>query len=476
MIACIWARNFRIFCSLEKEEGGGPFILLDSKIPPSRVVECSPSAREAGVEIGMPERLARTRCPEGVYLVQNLPREEEAKDRFLEVLDGFSPKVEWAFPGLIFIDLGPFTHQEKSSHEGLMIYSALLQDPGFSVRVGIGPNRFVSRIAALFSFPGKAIVVPPGKEREFLYSCPITLLPLCEKTITRLQMLGFHTLGELKDIPAQKLILQFGEEGEILCRLREGVDSSPIQVRKRPTLPSRRRLFETPATNSQVLLDFLDADLESLYNELQHMRKRCCRMHLQLFVENQGIKTFTFRFSAPQGKTPDFLRIARSRIKALFFQNPVQGCEIILEGLVPALYLQEGFVGRRQRNHDRLRKMALQLQEKGLSLMQVDLRDPHCRIPERRAVLKGFSDCAGEIPLYTPSRVRMREKGSISLVKAGKKEERIQRVLEKWVVEEDWWELKALSRVYYRVLLDNGAIYKLFYDQVKQRWYRQPGF
>ena len=68
MIACIWARNFGIFCSLEESRGTLPLILLEHCKDQAKVVECTSSAREAGVEIGMPERLAKTRCPEGIFL------------------------------------------------------------------------------------------------------------------------------------------------------------------------------------------------------------------------------------------------------------------------------------------------------------------------------------------------------------------------------------------------------------------------
>ena len=476
MISCIWARNFGIFCSLEESQGTLPLILLEHCKDQAKVVECTSSAREAGVEIGMPERLAKTRCPEGIFLAQNHAREKQLKEAFLEVLDQFSPKVEWTSPGLLFLDLGPFKEIEKSAHEGLLIYSAILKDIGFSAKVGIGPNRFIARVAAVFSFPGRAIVVPPGSERKFMETCPLNLLPLSSKNLKRLHMLGFQTLGNLKGIPSEKLILQFGAEGEILCRLREGIDTSPVKRTERESLPSRQRFFESPAMNSQVLLDLLEDDLESLYAELISLRKRCSRISLQLYLECEQPRVFTFRFSAPQGKDIDFLRITRTWIKSLSLEKPVEGFEIILDGLVPAFYLQEGFVGRRKRNQNRLLQLGPQLKQKGLDLMRVDLLDPGSRIPERRAVLKTITDSSSQIPLYTPKRVRFRAYEKHKLIKIGQTERRIQRILDHWVVQEDWWELKPLSRMYYRIILENGAIHKVFFDQIEQRWFQQPGF
>ena len=162
--------------------------------------------------------------------------------------------------------------------------------------------------------------------------------------------------------------------------------------------------------------------------------------------------------------------------RSLSLEKPVEGFEIILDGLVPAFYLQEGFVGRRKRNQNRLLQLGPQLKQKGLDLMRVDLLDPGSRIPERRAVLKTITDSSSQIPLYTPKRVRFRAYEKHKLIKIGQTERRIQRILDHWVVQEDWWELKPLSRMYYRIILENGAIHKVFFDQVEQRWFQQPGF
>jgi nucleotidyltransferase/DNA polymerase involved in DNA repair len=449
-------------------------ILLGEEGQSATVVECSPSAREAGIQSGMRERLARTRCPEGVFLYQDVERQRGLEEEFFETLESFSPRVELPYPGLAFLDMGPWRDQDKASSQCLLLYSALLQNPGFPVRVGVGTNRFVSRVAALLSFPGKGLIIAPGQERDFLSSCPTSLLPLSKKLLMKLEFLGLQTLGQIAKIPAADLLLQFGKDGEKLSRLCLGEDFTPVRGETRLRPPHFKRVFESPVKDSGTLIRLMDQDLKALLVSLRFMRRRCSRLEFRFLLEDGQEKAYTVRFSSPQGKEDGFLKFVESRLASLTFSKPVEICEVWPAGLLRGFFVQGNLFGKVR--EERMQELSRQLGKKGCSLYKVHLGDPESRIPERRAFLNGLLDPLEKTPLYLPSRIRVKEKGGLCLVRIDGSDQRIGKILEKWVVEEDWWELSSISRIYYRVLLCSGVIRKIFYDRVGGQWYRQPGF
>ena len=49
---------------------------------------------------------------------------------------------------------------------------------------------------------------------------------------------------------------------------------------------------------------------------------------------------------------------------------------------------------------------------------------------------------------------------------------KVARVQNRWRVDDEWWR-DEISRMYYELLLSNGAVLTVFHDLVSGRWYRQ---
>ena len=44
---------------------------------------------------------------------------------------------------------------------------------------------------------------------------------------------------------------------------------------------------------------------------------------------------------------------------------------------------------------------------------------------------------------------------------------------DQWQIDEEWWRVNPTSRIYYRVILENGLLLTIFRDTLKNKWYRQ---
>ena len=49
----------------------------------------------------------------------------------------------------------------------------------------------------------------------------------------------------------------------------------------------------------------------------------------------------------------------------------------------------------------------------------------------------------------------------------------VESLLESWRIDDEWWRQRPVSRVYYRVLLEDGRTLDVFRDLVSGRWRRQ---
>ena len=50
---------------------------------------------------------------------------------------------------------------------------------------------------------------------------------------------------------------------------------------------------------------------------------------------------------------------------------------------------------------------------------------------------------------------------------------RVTAIEDRWEIDEEWWRTRPVSRMYYRVLLEDGQALTLYRDMLNGRWYRQ---
>jgi protein ImuB len=49
----------------------------------------------------------------------------------------------------------------------------------------------------------------------------------------------------------------------------------------------------------------------------------------------------------------------------------------------------------------------------------------------------------------------------------------VETVLDRWRIEDEWWRERPVSRMYYRVVLEDGRVVELYRALLSGRWYRQ---
>lgn len=65
------------------------------------------------------------------------------------------------------------------------------------------------------------------------------------------------------------------------------------------------------------------------------------------------------------------------------------------------------------------------------------------------------------------------EHGTPLAVRLSQRRLAVESVLETWRIDDEWWRDNPVSRLYWRVLLEDGRIIDIFHDLVHDRWARQ---
>jgi len=120
---------------------------------------------------------------------------------------------------------------------------------------GLARTRLVAKVASDQAKPRGLLWVPPGAEAAFLAPLSVRRIPGIGKvTEGALVRMGIERVGQLADVPFERLEEKFGQWGSALYRKSRGEDSYEFFVDAEPKSISHSHTFGTD-TRDRALLD-----------------------------------------------------------------------------------------------------------------------------------------------------------------------------------------------------------------------------
>ncbi len=224
------------YASVEQRDNpwlaGKPVIV--GALPGSRGVVSAASyeARRYGVHSAMPVQEAHRRCPHGTFVKPRMAVYVRESERVMEILREYSPELEQVSVDEAFLDI---TGTERLLGEPAGVARAIAvsvrERLHLTASIGIGPNKFLAKIASDLHKPNGITTVPREQRavEEWLAPMPVAKLwGVGRKTAETLGRLGAHTVGELQKFGREDLSKRFGVWGSALYELCRGVDTRDV--------------------------------------------------------------------------------------------------------------------------------------------------------------------------------------------------------------------------------------------------------
>lgn len=194
------------------------------------VSTASYAARRFGVHSAQPIATARRLCPQGVFLPVRMSRYRAVSEQVFDVFSHYTPLVEPLSIDEAFLDV---TGSKRLFGTALQIARDIKQRiaeaTGLTASAGIGPSKFIAKIASDLQKPDGLTLVEPDRVTDFLDPLPITRMWGVGAVMRRkLQKLGIGTIGDLRRMPATVLTARFGRQGTHLHALASGHDPRPV--------------------------------------------------------------------------------------------------------------------------------------------------------------------------------------------------------------------------------------------------------
>ncbi len=195
------------------------------------VLSSTYEARALGVRSGMPSSVARRLAPRATFISPSFESYGEVSRAIVAVFATFSAVVESASIDEAFLDLtGSVRMFGPPSVIGERIRAVVADEQDITCSVGIGPTKFVAKMASRAAKPDGLVEVPPGRVHGFLNPLPVEAMWGVGPSLAgRLHALGLETVGDLAAMPVSTLRQTFGPHGgRMLHDLARGRDQRRV--------------------------------------------------------------------------------------------------------------------------------------------------------------------------------------------------------------------------------------------------------
>jgi len=275
-----------------------PLIIGGTKDSVRGVVStCSYEARKYGVRSAMPIKRAVALCPHGIFIPGRMARYQEVSRQIHAVFQDFSPVVESLSIDEAFLDMTGCEHFYPSLKAmGQAIKDRIKEETGLTCSVGIGPNKFLAKLASDWQKPDGLTIIYPDQVDQFLLNLPVgKLWGVGEKSKKVLRKLGINTVRDLRGKSLNWLQENLGANfGTHLYNLSRGIDSRDVEP-----------AGEAKSISQEITFDHDYEDQEFLRSQLAIMAEK---VGYRLRREKLYTRTVTIKV-----RYNDFSTITRSQ-------------------------------------------------------------------------------------------------------------------------------------------------------------------
>jgi DNA polymerase IV len=283
------------------------------------VLAPSYEAKAYGVRTAMPGRRARRLCPEAVVVSPRMSAYSEASKAVYEVFDEIAPKVEGMSIDEAFLDVRGVRRLSGTPGEvAVKLREAVRDQVGLPITVGIARTKFLAKVASAVAKPDGLLLVPPGRELDFLHPLPIEALwGVGRVTSAKLRARGITTVGQIACLREATLVSLLGRaSGRHIHALAHNRDPRHVQARRRRgsigsqcALGWRRRSAED-----------VDAVLVGIVDRVTRRMRKARRVGrtvvLRLRFDDFSRATRSYTLPGSTARTDTILAVARGLLAA----------------------------------------------------------------------------------------------------------------------------------------------------------------
>ena len=199
------------------------------------VLAKSVPAKKYGISTAETIVSALKKCPELTIVPSRFDFYLECSQKLITLLEEYTPDIEKFSIDEAFLDMTQTIHLFGDPIEVAdQIRSRVRTELGFTVNVGIAPNKLLAKMASDFEKPDKTHTLFPYEIPEKMWPMPMRdLFFVGGAASAKLERIGLHTIGDVASCNEGILKAHLGNKyGTLIHQYAQGIDHAPVAERE----------------------------------------------------------------------------------------------------------------------------------------------------------------------------------------------------------------------------------------------------
>lgn len=265
------------FVSVERKfnpELIGKPVIIGGSATRGVVASCSYEARKFGVHSAMPTAQALKLCPQAIVVRGSYGLYADASREVTEIIHQSVPLYQKTSVDEFYIDYTGMDRFHNCYQHATELRQKIIRDTGLPISFGMSSCKTVSKMATNQAKPNGQMLVPHGKEKEFLAPLNINKIPgLGESTASKLYQYGIEKIGDLQKADIRFLEAVFGKAGRFLLEKANGIDEGIIVPHSERKSISTEHTFNSNIADKNSIETILVSMTEELASKLRKENK-----------------------------------------------------------------------------------------------------------------------------------------------------------------------------------------------------------
>jgi len=323
------------YASVEERDNpelrGKPVIVGGNATHRGVVAAANYSAREYGIHSAMPTKTAMKLCPSVILLPPRIKRYAEVSRRIHDIFARFTPLIEPLSLDEAFLDVtGSLKLFGSAEKIGCDIQRAIQNELDLAASIGIGPNKFIAKIASDIDKPNGFVCIKPEDVRSFLDPLPVgRIWGVGQVTAKAFARAKLHTIGELRLLTKEQALSLLGRHGDHFWRLAHGIDERPVIAEHEAKSISHETTFAADIRDREILSAWLLDLTEQVMRRLRHKGLRGRTVHLKIRFDDFTTITRSLTLKQPT----DITQVVWRTVRQLLAQHLPAGAAVRLIGM-----------------------------------------------------------------------------------------------------------------------------------------------
>lgn len=248
------------------------------------------------IQTGEPVTDALKKCPQLVLVPPNYELYEKCSKAFIEILKKYTDQVEQYSIDEAFLDM---TGTQKLYGDPVSvahrIKDEIYEKLGFTVNIGIGPNKLLAKMASDFRKPNLVYTLFYDEIEKKMWPLPVRDLFFCgSATEKKLHLLGIKTIGDIARADKEILKIHLKKQGDVIWNFANGIDTSSVESVAPPN--------KGYGNSTTVSFDVTDADTAQavLLSLAETVGRRIRKDGKRIKVVSVGIRYFDLSYVSHQ--------------------------------------------------------------------------------------------------------------------------------------------------------------------------------